>query len=854
MKVTDDSTGVLTIEKSDNVEALDFINTYDASGKTELKGTKFIENREFKDGDTATMKIEAITEGAPMPAEAEITVNPTSGTEIPYTFGEIEYKLSDLPEGFNSSKTFEYKVTESAYDMDGVAKDETEYTVTVKVTDDSTGALTIEKSDNAEALDFINTYTSAGNIQFFGKKILVNRTLKEGEFSFELKDEDGTVLQTVKNAADGTITFEPIEYTQDDMKDEFGVNTGKAEFIYTISEVKPEGDELDKTVIYDPKVVTITVTLEDLWDGNIDVTASDEAMDISFTNIVVKVSKVDVTSKEELVDAKIQIIEVDEEGNETVVFEFTSGEEATEIEDLEIGKNYILREVVAPHGYDVTSDTTFTVDNEGNITTTGNFTYDDEGNFILLIEDTMFKVSASVKKIWIDDNNRDGVRPISLNVYLMQKMADGTVKAATDKSGKAIYATLTAANGWAANVKSLPMVDGDLNDIEYFWTEEEIGAGYKATSETVRIADEVKTIGFVTTLTNEYSPEETNVSVKKVWTDDDNAYATRRESIRVQLYANGVACGEAVTLSAANGWAYTWTGLTKNENPTGQTAMAKTITYTVEELDVPEGYQATITGNGTTGFVITNVLERGKLIIEKTFDFEPIEPEEPDNTPMDIPVVKTWNDNGNKDGNRPQSVTVRLYADGVEVASAVITEADGWKTTFTGLDRYNGEEKINYTISEDPVDWYTAEIHGYNIRNNYQPEVTSVTVRKVWNDNNNANRVRPTSIYATLSNGTVVLLNEENGWTATVDNLPTRINGQPAVYTWSEQTVIGYRLTATRQEGNTTVFTNSVITTPETPAGNKTPKTPGGELAVFEEYETALGIQVYINHVGDCFD
>ena len=243
-------------------------------------------------------------------------------------------------------------------------------------------------------------------------------------------------------------------------------------------------------------------------------------------------------------------------------------------------------------------------------------------------------------------------------------------------------------------------------------------------------------------------------------------------------------------------------------------------------------------------------------MIEKEFDFEPVEPEEPDNTPVDIPVIKTWDDNGNKDGNRPASVTVHLFADGVEVKQAELTEATGWKYTFTELPRLNAEEeKIEYTITEDPVEWYVAEIKGYNIRNIYTPETTSVTVRKDWVDNNNATNARPTSIAMTLSNGKTVLLNAANGWTATIDNLPTKLNGQPVTYTWKEQEVIGYKQTNITTNGTVTVFENTLIEVPKVPQGQQKPNTPTGtKIYIFEEYDTALGIPVLINHVGDCFD
>ena len=485
---------------------------------------------------------------------------------------------------------------------------------------------------------------------------------------------------------------------------------------------------------------------------------------------------------------------------------------------------------MAPNGYDIATDTTFTIDELGNVTSTGSVT---EGG-ILLVEDAMFRVSAAVKKVWNDGNNQDGIRPLTVRVNLL---ANGV---------KVDSAVLSMANGWMAVINDLPMVDGEQKDIEYTWAEEAPGNGYTLTSQEKK--------GTLTTITNSLPPETTGLSVQKVWDDDENAYQTRPAEIKVQLYADGKACGEAATLNAANGWKAEWTGLDKFVNEDCQTGHAKEIIYTVEELEVPEGYRAAVTGNAKTGFVIRNVLERGGLIIEKSFQFGEIEPDEPDNTPMDIPVTKTWNDNGNKDGNRPASITVRLLADGTEVARAELTAAGGWGTVFTGLPRYNGEEKIRYTITEDPVAWYTAEINGFNIRNNYVPEVTSATVRKVWDDNNNAEKMRPSSIHVTLSNGTTVLLSEENGWTATINNLPTRVNGQPVTYTWTEQAVIAYKQSKVEQQGNTTIFTNSFTRIPKVPELPKKPTVPDGTWEKFEEYDTPLGVQTIINHVGDCFD
>jgi len=128
-------------------------------------------------------------------------------------------------------------------------------------------------------------------------------------------------------------------------------------------------------------------------------------------------------------------------------------------------------------------------------------------------------------------------------------------------------------------------------------------------------------------------------------------------------------------------------------------------------------------------------------------------------------------------------------------------------------------------------------------------------VRKVWIDDNNAQNIRPEQVVMTLSNGLKVILSEENGWTATVSDLPARTaEGDTIRYTWTEQDVIGYTRTGITTEGAATVITNTVWERPEKPTQGKPPKVPGNQVYTFEDYDTPLGVEVSFNHVGDCFD
>ena len=333
---------------------------------------------------------------------------------------------------------------------------------------------------------------------------------------------------------------------------------------------------------------------------------------------------------------------------------------------------------------------------------------------------------------------------------------------------------------------------------------------------------------------------------------------------------------------------YTWVEPTEaepNENPMAETGSLafeiigpdgynKKVTYAdftngTYELDglVPGEYAViekspeglvnayTLKSTSITGAALT---VGGEKVATATLinKYAPAPTPAPDAEVLDIPVVKIWNDDNNKDGNRPALVTVQLFADGVLNESVDITEADGWAHTFTDKPVKNEEgEDIKYTVAELPVAWYTAEVNGTYITNTYKPETTSVSIVKVWDDNNDDQKKRPTSIAVTLLPvGEVYVLNEANGWAVTVDNLPTKLNGEAVTYSWTEQEVRGYTIAGIAVNGMTTTFTNHVVTVPVVPAGQPKPNTFGGGIIIFEEYDTALGIPVLINHVGDCFD
>ncbi|MFT8607959.1 collagen binding domain-containing protein, partial [Liquorilactobacillus ghanensis] len=93
-------------------------------------------------------------------------------------------------------------------------------------------------------------------------------------------------------------------------------------------------------------------------------------------------------------------------------------------------------------------------------------------------------------------------------------------------------------------------------------------------------------------------------------------------------------------------------------------------------------------------------------------------------TTLSVSGQKTWNDQNNQDGIRPESIKVNLLANGTVIQTKTVTSANGWKYTFQDLPKYQDGKVINYTISEEAVKGYTSLVDGYNLTNSYTPILT----------------------------------------------------------------------------------------------------------------------------------
>lgn len=281
------------------------------------------------------------------------------------------------PVTFNEAGTFTYTIVEQkpATPESAITYDESVHTVTVTVTKDATGQLSadVQYDGKKDTPTFTNTYTpptppTPSEKQITTSKILEGRDLQGGEFSFNLLDENGTVLQTKQNAADGTVTFDAIAYT------EAMIGTHK----YTIKEVVP-ADQAN--IQYDEGQVDVTVTVtKDEAANSIQAVVSYGAKK-TFINKVIPPTPPTVNNPE-LKLYTLRVRKVDEKGDYLAgaVFGLFEADGVTPVANPYgqgqaqaisgqdglasfVGfeaKEYVIKELSAPSGYQL-SDTTIKV-------------------------------------------------------------------------------------------------------------------------------------------------------------------------------------------------------------------------------------------------------------------------------------------------------------------------------------------------------------------------------------------------------------------------------------------------------------------------------------------------------------
>ena len=612
------------------------------------------------------------------------------------------------------------------------------------------------------AIKTVTNKRSKAKAKIKANKTLTGRELKAEEFEFTLTDQDGKVKETVKNDKDGNVTFSELEF------DKAGT--------YTFKIAEKAGS--DTSIKYDTKTVTATVTVVDKGKGALEATVSyddEKAFENTYTPAKTQVPVKKVWDDKNNQDGK--------RPSSVTVKLLADGQDTGKSLELNAANNWAgsFTNLDADKGGTPIKYTVVEVTVTGY---TSDVTGDAASGFTITNSYSPETVDVKATKNWDDANNQDGKRPTKITINLLadgQKVDSKEVQAAADGT-------------WTVEFTKLAKYKAG-KEIKYTVTEEAV-AEYEST-----ITD--------FTITNKYAPKAIDYKVTKVWNDANNQDGKRPESVTVQLYkkvgdADPVAVeGKKLTLTAKektddNTWVASFTNLPQYE-------AGKEITYSIKEVDVPAGYEASVTGQ-----VVTNTHDVETVVLSGT---------------------KVWDDNNNQDGKRTRSVKVQILKNDKEVVQEIeVLEKTGWKFESKKLPKYENGKEIKYTVKETAMTEYKATITTdkdgkYTITNEHTPEKTAVKGHKIWKDEDNKDGIRPASITVKLladgkETGQTATVSETSGWTYEFTGLDRYQEGKEIAYTVEEVNVPdGYTASV---EGYNITNTH----TPEKPTPGK-PNEPG---------------------------
>jgi hypothetical protein len=333
----------------------------------------------------------------------------------------------------------------------------------------------------------------------------------------------------------------------------------------------------------------------------------------------------------------------------------------------------------------------------------------------LTITNQLITEHYTVTKVWEDYDNEFKYRPEQITVQLYKLNND---KQLVELGDPVSFGEDDVVEGhkWSHRWTNLPIVgvyyakeldvsDNPFYEVSYSLSEQEIDEHHAHL-----------------TITNKLKIEKDKYKVDIKWDDLNDKYEIRPDEVTVQLYRKQAPVrrrmmllraappavefepvGEPVTVSAADNWSHEWDLPTTYLNEDG---VSTPIAYYVKQGDINKNY---LTSYSPLEEEVT--AENRAVTITNTLDT------------VEVSVNKIWDDNNNKAGVRPESVTVRLLADGKKTDETVtLTGRGSWKNIFTGLLKYNEEDKeIVYTVQEAEVKGYTSKVDGYTITNTYTP-------------------------------------------------------------------------------------------------------------------------------------
>ena len=479
----------------------------------------------------------------------------------------------------------------------------------------------------------------------------------------------------------------------------------------------------------------------------------------------------------------------------------------------------------------------------------------DDNEIVLVFTNSRSTQQITITKTWDDESDQDGLRPdpSEFSVTLTGNNKTFTVKDAAEGAEEGKWTV--SGNVWTATI-TVPAYTDNGTAITYTVSE--------GSTQTDTDFDENYTMSGDTTvtpangdadvaITNTHTTATTSVSVKKVWSDYGNADETRMESVTVALYNGNTQVGDPIVLSQSNDWSGSWTGLPAN-------ASGVTINYIVRELNG----DTIIDPNGTIpsavedeNYVVTYTEDEGNAwTVTNTYT-----------ATVEVSGTKTWD--GLTSGETAPQVTVQLQkwdsdSETWMNVTGVATQqvGNGGTYTFSDLPKYElvGDDyvEVQYRVVETGLKNGVTSAGGdaeneYDLTN--MMDTTSVTITKVWNDQDNAYGLRPDSVTVTLTatSGAIpysypVVLTEANNWAATITGVRTHdLNGNALTYTVSENVAAPYqsaispeKITPANVEGEVEVTVTNTLQTMDVVV-DKTWDLNGIELATYP----AVGLTLY---------
>ena len=258
--VTDDGDGNMTAKVTYDEDGAEFTNAYEAEGEAQFNGTKTVTGIELEEG-LFTFELKD--------ADNNVLSTATNAADGSFSFAPVNY-YQNADQHDADKGTFTYYITEVNDGRLGYTYDSHQAKVTVTVTDNGDGTLATEVVyGDGDAAAFNNPYKPlATSAPIRAKKALEGRSLKAGEFTFELSDANGKVVATATNTASGVVDFGNIAF------DEVGT--------YTFTAVEVEGS--DSHITYDTSVKTFTVEVVDV-DGQLEATVTCDDETATFENV-----------------------------------------------------------------------------------------------------------------------------------------------------------------------------------------------------------------------------------------------------------------------------------------------------------------------------------------------------------------------------------------------------------------------------------------------------------------------------------------------------------------------------------------------------------------------------------------